>query len=131
MKESDVKSRLCPHKSEDKAILLLAAILHEPEETKTAALNIIRNEGIDHCNGSDCVMWESQYKEEFDEVEVDYYEDWHDYRHPDDPDKQHWKYRKIVEYRTGDKVLILFVRYTPTEYGNCGLKSKEQGCNYG
>ena len=66
------------------------------------------------CLGSDCAMWEPEYEEEQKAVPADdeIPEGWHRKSHSN----------------SGTKHTI--ARYVKTDSGDCGLKSKENGCFY-
>ena len=66
-----------------------------------------------HCQGSGCAMWESEYEPIDKEIDKD----------ADVPDGWHITFRSNIG---GTRIR----QYRPTDSGDCGLKSKEQGCFY-
>ena len=106
MLEKDAKNKRCPMFTAQVAVVsVMAAAEGMPKDDLRDLLNAAIK-----CDGSDCVMWEPNYINE--DVKAD-----------EKPEGEGWYLvnRYPPTYR----------RYIPTDEGDCGLKSKEQGCNYG
>jgi len=115
MKESDIRKTTCPHHAAAKAIMLLGVILKEPADTQPVAMDFVKEQGIDLCNGAGCAMWEPEYEKKTIELKQN-----------EKPSGEGW--------HKGDRATgqpnVLWIRWVPTDSGDCGLKSKEQGCFY-
>lgn len=115
MKESDAKNMKCPHHYTAQAVSMLAIILRTPEKEQVEAIDQLYKRRIIYCDVCQCPMWESVYEKQTQETHLDDPSpgpDWHKQdRAPGQP-KQTW------------------FRWVRTTEGDCGLKSKEQGCFY-
>ena len=67
------------------------------------------------CYGSECVAWEPEYEKKTIELEQN-----------EKPSGEGWGRGD----RAPGQPKVTWYRWVPTDSGDCGLKSKEQGCFY-
>lgn len=106
MRESEAKTKWCPH-----------VRVAFPETTGNRDMQTPKAD-IYCCIGSNCMMWESEYTSETKEF-IDHEvlsENTDGYR----------ECNRIAE-RPG---YVVGMRFVPTEFGDCGLKTKESECFY-
>ena len=125
MKESMAKTKLCPHFSmvaatQNMSSMLMHVIAATSGNSSTMERAVIQagnlingNNDRYFCLGSNCVMWEPEYKEELKELKP-----------TDDSPGDEW----IKKQRIAGQPNIVWARWVPIDVGDCGLKSKEQGC---
>ncbi len=123
MRESTAKNTLCPHFATAHALAVQSAILDpsipaEDTDTRRTIVNRIHAQRIQYCKGTGCPMWEPEYEKVSKELPPG--------KEPIRTEGQEWR----KENRRAGQPNTLWFCYKVTEFGDCGLKSKEQGCFY-
>lgn len=113
MNESEAKEKKCPQRSIDVSIALVNFAILANSDLNAYSETLKKMKGEDHCNGSACMMWESDYETE-------------KAHQREKPAGKGW-----MENGDGYKGQVItqkWIRYIELDSGDCGLKSKEQGC---
>lgn len=140
MLESEAKKKRCPHMMVSASINLMSALRMVGSDAAAADIIMSKTEesGSFNCQGSNCMMWECELKEE---IHVDEKPSLVGEYAPElvPPEGDGWKEKGRRVHSTArsadpfaganQSATITWHRWVPADRGDCGLKTKELYCN--